>query len=124
MATSYDERIFDAARIQSPGCLDGVLRLEYFNAVTDFLRRSNAWHEDIDVPVQPQFTDYILPIAGGAAITRLIWLEGVRPSSGSVGGIAHGSGRRGFLVHPYDQGTLLRIPQVPPSAETWHALSH
>ncbi|HLL28969.1 MAG TPA: hypothetical protein VKT73_15135 [Xanthobacteraceae bacterium] len=61
----YVTRILDNLRVRLPGALDTALKLELFNVLNEFLKKSNAWQEDILVDVKPGVTDYPIEPADG-----------------------------------------------------------
>lgn len=44
-------RFMDNARINLPGALDGSIKQELFNVLTEFFDKTDLWYEDVDVPV-------------------------------------------------------------------------
>jgi hypothetical protein len=65
-------RLLDNLRIQLPGAIDDVLRLEIFNALKDFFQDTNIWYEDIDFDVVANEQTYDLIATGSSAIVRLL----------------------------------------------------
>jgi hypothetical protein len=121
MTTSSVARIIDQARLSAPGTLDGVLRMELFNTLKDFFRRTDIWRETIDVYAQPGVAEYQLPLLTTALVTRLLWLEGPRvPPSTSIPD-PKGISKRGWLKKTAVRGTILQIEMAPAQNETWHA---
>lgn len=120
MTESAVARLLDTARIHTPGAMDGMLRNELFNVVTEFCQRSDAWQAEVEVPVVfGSFRYYMPPEVEQGTINRLLWLEGQRPATVSSRN-TFGPARDGFLktagVSP-----VLELPSTPTTSETWHA---
>lgn len=68
-------RLMDNARTNLPGALDGAIKQEIFNVLTDFCNRTNIWYEDITFDVSATdvrgSTVDIQPSAG--RINRLLY---------------------------------------------------
>ena len=121
MALGAIVRLIDTARLQTSGCLEGTLRLEFFNALKEFLRRSDCWREDVDIPTLPGVSDYELPTWGTGSVTKLVWLEGKRPPTSPQNPNARGSPKNGMLLHPETLGPVLRLDYTPAVPELWYA---
>lgn len=72
MASLEVNRLMDNLRIQLPGAIDDVLRLEVFNTLNDFFQDTNIWFEDIDFDVVANQQVYELISSGPSAIVRLL----------------------------------------------------
>lgn len=118
MTTPAVARIIDTARLQAPGALEGILRLEFFNALKEFLQRTDAWREDVTIPVQANWPTYELPAFSQALVNRLMWLEG-QVNANPSGPPQYGPQRTGWLEQA-GQIALLKI-DPPSSNETWTA---
>ena len=117
MTTSAVARIIDKARIQLPGSLEGVLRLELFDVLKEFLQRTDAWQEDIIIPIQPNWPFYELPPFSQSLVNRLIWLEGQPPNSTPP---QRGPVQQGHLERT-GASAILKIDRPPSTQQAWCA---
>lgn len=120
MTTSAISRIMDGVRIQAPGAMEGAIRLEFFNALKDFLARSDAWKEDIIIPIQPNWPYYELPPFTQALVNRLLWLEGQPPASSTTQPAQSGTPQHGWLERA-GTSAILKLGCPPSVAQTWCA---
>lgn len=72
-------RLNDMVRVNTPGSLDGVIRLELFNVLREFFQRSDSWLLEIPVFVVQWTNDYMIDTGQNAVVNRLLGLE--RPRS-------------------------------------------
>jgi hypothetical protein len=72
-------RLHDMVRLAAPGAMDGIIKLETFNALREFFQRSDAWLFELPIYVVQWTNDYILNTGLNATVNRLIGLE--RPRS-------------------------------------------
>lgn len=114
-------RILDAARLHTPGALDGVLLLEFFNTAKEFFRRTDCWRDHIELFIQPGIPEYPLNATAPAQVIKLIWLEGLRPIGGLQNPIQHGPQRVGHLIVNQSRNKVLFVPVLPAGPEAWHA---
>lgn len=101
-------RLMDNARTNLPGALDGAIKQEIFNVLTDFCDKTNLWYEDITFTV-------------GAANVRGSTID-IQPTAGRINRLlyvldADTRSRRMSMPTP---GCLLFI-DVPNAAATWTA---
>jgi len=75
MASADLNRLMDNLRIKLPGALDGVLQLELFNTLDEFLKTSCAWQETIQFTTRDGVREYYLTPVGPAQIVRLMWVR-------------------------------------------------
>ena len=68
-------RLNDMVRLAAPGALDGMIRLEMFNALREFFQRSDAWLFELPVYVVQWTNDYQLETGLNAVVNRLVALE-------------------------------------------------
>jgi hypothetical protein len=79
MTTTNIARLQDRVRIAAPGSLDGVIRLEAYDALKEFFARTDAWLFELPVYVTPETNDYQIDTCQNAIVQRLMSLE--RPRS-------------------------------------------
>ena len=79
MISTNVTRMNDMIRVAAPGSTDGMIRLEIFNAMREFLQRSDAWLYEMPVYVVQWTNDYVLETGINATVNRLLSLE--RPRS-------------------------------------------
>lgn len=79
MTTTNIARLQDRARILAPGALDGVIRMEAYDAMKEFFARTDAWLFELPVYVTPESNDYQVETCQHAIVQRLMSLE--RPRS-------------------------------------------
>jgi hypothetical protein len=71
--TATLDHLMDNLRISIPGALDGVLKMELYNVVDEFCKRTNAWQEDVEFLVSADRTEYdIEPFEAGSQLLRLM----------------------------------------------------
>lgn len=99
MTSTNMARLQDAARINCPGALDGMIRMETFNTLKEFLQRSDAWLLELPIFIVPNVLDYIIETRQNVVVNRLMSLE--RPRSPSPPSSKH------HIEYPYD-------PMAPP----------
>ncbi len=77
MTTTTDElnRLMDNLRIRLPGAVDGALKLELFNTLDDFLKRTNIWKETFDFDTEDGERSYTLYITTPCLVVRLLSLK-------------------------------------------------
>ena len=75
MTTTNMARLQDMVRIAAPGALDGVIRLEMFNALKEFFQRSDSWLLEVPIYIAPLTNDYQIDICQNAIVNRLMALE-------------------------------------------------
>lgn len=66
------DNMLDTLRLHLPGSLDGVIKLELFNAIDEFCRTSDAYREVLQVPLQEGVTSYILTMPEHMLLARVI----------------------------------------------------
>lgn len=79
MTTTHITRLQDMVRIATPGSLDGVIRLEMFNALREFFQSSDTWLYEVPVYIAYWTNDYVIETGLNATVNRLMALE--RPRS-------------------------------------------
>jgi hypothetical protein len=75
MTTSNMARLQDMVRINAPGSLDGMIRLETFNTLKEFFQRTDAWLFELPVFIVPQINDYQIDTCQNAVVNRLMALQ-------------------------------------------------
>jgi hypothetical protein len=114
-------RVFDTVRMSAPGALDGVLRLEFFNVLKEFLSRTDAWRDAIELFIMPGEPDYPIEATVPSKVLRLVFLEGVRPAPTLQTPHQLGPQRLGHLRIDPSGIMVLHVPIVPGNPEVWHA---
>ena len=79
MTTTNMARLNDLVRIQAPGALDGIIRLEIFEVLKEFFQRTNIWLLELPVYIVPATNDYQLNTGQNVVVNRLMGLD--RPRS-------------------------------------------
>jgi hypothetical protein len=79
MITTNMVRLNDMVRLAAPGSLDGMIRMEMFNALREFFQRTDSWLFEMPVYLDPSTDDYRLETGCNATVNRLMALE--RPRS-------------------------------------------
>jgi hypothetical protein len=148
MTTTNLARLQDRARIAAPGALDGMIRLEVYDALKEFFARTDAWLFELPVYITPESNDYQIDTCQHAIVQRLMALGRPRapvPPSGpwppaylpmrppqflqtSDGGGSSESQnplfrthRVGVLLNAGVKCPILRIDLNPNVSETWIA---
>lgn len=79
MTTTNMARLNDLVRMSAPGALDGIIRLQIYEAMKEFFQRSNIWLLELPVFIVGATNDYQLATGQNVIINRLMSLE--RPRS-------------------------------------------
>lgn len=122
MTTVSINRILDGVRVQTPGCLDGTLRMELFNVTKEFCQRSDIWRESVHIHIQPNIHEYTIHSQDRALINRLLAVEGSHRTTGSdkhLFGVPRVP-QEGYLDIA-GENAILRIPRPPSEKEEWQA---
>jgi hypothetical protein len=72
MTCAPTDRIMQTLRTRVAGATDEMLQLELFNTIDEFLRRTSAWKESIDIDVSSGDTEYPIPLPADSALVRVI----------------------------------------------------
>lgn len=75
MTTTNIARLQDRARISAPGALDGVIRMETYDAMREFFARTDAWLMELPVYITSETNDYQIDTCQNAIVQRLMSLE-------------------------------------------------
>jgi len=97
MTTTNMARLNDMVRMTCGGALDGVIRMEMFNALKEWFQRTDSWLLEVPIYIQPNTNDYQVNTGQSVSVNRLVGLD--RPNSPPPAGEA--------LVPPY-------LPMCPP----------
>lgn len=87
MTTTNMARLQDMIRVNAPGALDGIIRMEMFNILKEFFQRTNAWMIEIPVYIVSTSNDYLIQTGQNVVVNRLMALERPRsplPSGGQL----------------------------------------
>jgi hypothetical protein len=79
MTTTNMARLQDNVRMAAAGALDGVIRMEMYNALKEFFQRSNGWLFEVPIYIVPTTNDYQITTGQNVTVNRLMALE--RPRS-------------------------------------------
>ena len=97
MACEPMDRILATLRVRVPGATDDVLRLELFNVMDRFFRRTNVWRWQSETTLEAGLTRYDLFPPADADLVRVMWaLHGDNPIA-PVPGAYTGSVSRGLI---------------------------
>lgn len=97
MTTTNMARLNDMVRMTCGGALDGVVRMEMFNALKEFFQRTDGWLLEVPIFIVPTTNDYQVNTGQNVVVNRLMGLD--RPRSPPPFGEP--------LVQPY-------LPMCPP----------
>jgi hypothetical protein len=79
MTTTPITRIIDRVRYNCPGATEGIMRAEFYNALSEFFGRTNIWLFEMLVPIVAATNDYILDTGQNVVVNRLMGLGRVDP---------------------------------------------
>ena len=79
MTTTNLARLNDMVRMTCGGALDGVVRMEMFNALKEWFQRTDSWLLEVPIYIQSNTNDYQVGTGQNVVINRLMALE--RPRS-------------------------------------------
>lgn len=145
MTTTNMARLNDMVRINCPGALDGIIRMEIFNVLKDFFQRTNAWLLELPVFITTATNDYQLETGQNVIVNRLMglgrlssplpqdgyWSSAYAPTcppqyltaAREQGTDPYFRTRRaGALLNPGVKCPILRIYENPSADETWVAV--
>jgi len=94
------DRLMDNLRVNLPGAIDNMIKMELWNTINDACREGHIWRETIDVPLTVDDNLYN-PAPEG---TEVVYAFGVSHASMDVSGIV------------FSNGTLV-LPRSPSLAE-------
>jgi hypothetical protein len=72
MACTPADRLMQSLRVRVPGATDGVIELELFNVVDEFLRRTSAWKYDQEIALIEGNLEYPLVVPIDTTVVRLL----------------------------------------------------
>ena len=147
MTTTNLARLNDMVRVNAPGALDGIIRMEIFNVLKEFFMRTNAWLLELPVYIVPTTNDYQLETGQCVVVNRLMALARPRSplppggpwppvyaptcppqylsvSTSSTAPVesqnpSYRTGRAGALLNPGTKCPILRIADNPGYNEMW-----
>lgn len=79
MTTTPIARVIDRVRYNCPGALDGLVRLELYNAMSEFFARSNIWLFELPVYTVRETNDYIVDTGQDVLVNRLMAISEIAP---------------------------------------------
>jgi len=79
MTTTNMARLNDLVKINAPGALDGMVRLQIYEMLKEFFQRTNIWLLELPIFIVPQTNDYQLTTGQNVVVNRLMGLD--RPRS-------------------------------------------
>jgi hypothetical protein len=82
MTTTPIARMIDRIRYNCPGALDGVVRLELYNAMSEFFQRTNIWLFEVPIEIVPTTNDYVVDTGQNVVVNRLMATARVEPYPG------------------------------------------
>ena len=149
MASTNLARLNDMVRINCPGALDGVIRMELFNVLKEFFQKTNAWLLEVPIYITRTANDYEINTGQNVIVNRLMALgrsSSPLPSGGSwppayapmcppqylsvasdnaafieAQTPSARTGRAGALLNPGSKCPILRIADNPSAEEMWVA---
>jgi hypothetical protein len=66
------DRLMQSLLVHVPGATEDVLKLELFNVIDEFFKRSMAWRYLIEVTLEPGIIEYSYGLPGNAHLIRVI----------------------------------------------------
>jgi hypothetical protein len=84
------ERLMQTLRVHVPGATDDLLKLEVFNAIDEFFRRTSAWRYESEIQLSTETQEYDLSLPVDSELVRMlgVTLNGVPvPPAGAQGTI-------------------------------------
>ena len=76
MTTSTNlARLNDMVRMTCGGALDGIIRMEMFNALKEWFSRTDSWLLEVPIYIQPHTNDYQIGTGQNVSVTRLMGLD-------------------------------------------------
>jgi len=71
-ACSPVDRLMQTLRIGAPGATDAIIELTLFNVIDEFLRRTSAWRFPVDIELESDIINYLLPLPADAVLVRML----------------------------------------------------
>lgn len=69
------DRLMQTLKVRAPGATDEVIKLELFNVMDEFYRRTSAWRHTQDIQLEPSTSDYDVDVPNGSVVVRLMAVE-------------------------------------------------
>lgn len=66
-----EDRLLKNLRMNLPGAIDPVIKLELFNCADEFFTNTNLWYEEVDFVAVPTTREYLFESGGASRIHRL-----------------------------------------------------
>src|SRR5580765_4656387 len=142
MTTTNLARLNDMVRVNAPGALDGIIRMEMFDVLKDFFQRTNAWLLEVPIYIDATSNDYEITTGQNVVVNRLMALGRLasplpftyaptcppqylsvsdNAASGESQNSMYRTRRAGALLNPGVKCPILRIFENPSASEMWVA---
>lgn len=66
------DRLLQSLRVHTPGATEDMIKLELFNVIDEFFRRTSAWQEEVDIGLQKGYVEYGIPMPVNATMVRAL----------------------------------------------------
>lgn len=79
------DRLMQTLRVYAPGVTDEMLKLQVYNTLDEFFRRTNAWRYEDEIQLSEDANEYQFNVPGDVSIVRLLGVthNGMPVPSGS-----------------------------------------
>jgi hypothetical protein len=74
-ACSPVDRLMQTLRVGAPGATDAIIELTLFNVIDEFLRRTSAWRFPVDIELESDIVNYLLPLPADAVLVRMMAVQ-------------------------------------------------
>ncbi len=66
------DRLMQTLLVHAPGATEAIVKLELFNIMDDFFRRTNAWKADVPFELIEGQHEYAIPVPAGGVVVRIM----------------------------------------------------
>lgn len=66
------DRLMQSLLVNVPGATEDILKLQLFNVVDEFFKRTMAWRYEIDVELEPGIVEYSYGLPGNSHMVRVV----------------------------------------------------
>jgi hypothetical protein len=66
------DRLLQSLLVHAPGTTEAIVKLEMFNVMDEFFRRTSAWRHEAEITLEETITEYSLYLPADAAFVRMM----------------------------------------------------
>lgn len=69
---AHTDRLLQTIRVKAPGATDDMIKLELFNRMDEFFRRTSAWKYDSEVELEENIVEYDFVVPADSVVVRVM----------------------------------------------------